>query len=267
MKAYEIYDEELKLTIGLLLYYSGEDSFIIELEEGLDEWTAPLMLTSFVRNKTYTIPRDVSRKWVMERVVPNSRQNINDILANHKLKNYDEFRLLELSQGRCSQDALCIKKLDKLPEYVLSRMKKNIRECVAGAGHCLLCFFADETVRRVDIEELEHVEGTEKILLNNDLYESCRVGAGGYYITFNDSIDIPSKVLYESGVLLPVKLSDFEDFARKIILDTTQVCEMLECSRQNLSYLVKKDYLKPLREEVKGNLFLKGDVIRNKQGR
>ena len=264
MKAYEIYDEELNLTIGLLLYYSGEDAFIIELEEDLDEWTAPLMFTSFIRNKTYTIPRDLSRKWVLERIIPNSRQNINAILANHKLRSYDEFRLLELSQGRCSQDALCIKKIDELPEFVLSRMKKNIRECVAGDSHCLLCFFEDGTVRRVNIEELEHVEGTEKIILNNDLYESCRIGAGGYYITFNDSIDISSAVLYRAGISLPVRLSDFEAFAKKNILDTTQVSEMLECSRQNLSYLVKKERLKPLREEVKGNLFLKGDVIRNK---
>ncbi len=86
MKAYEIDDEELKLTIGVLLYYGGEDSFIIELEDGLDEGTAPLMFASFVRNKTYTIPRDVSRKWVLERVIPNSRQNLSYLVKKDRLK-------------------------------------------------------------------------------------------------------------------------------------------------------------------------------------
>lgn len=264
MKAYEIFDEELKITLGVLLYYSGEDACIIELDEGPDEWTAPLMFTSFIRNKIYTIPRDISRRWIMERVIPNSRQNINYILANHKLRSYDEFRLLELAQGRCSQDSVCIRKIDELPGFVVERMRKNIRECLAGADHCLLCFFEDGTVRRVDIEKFKDVEGTDKIIKNNDLYESCRIGAGGYYITFNDSIDISSAVLYGSGTLLPVSLDDFTKFAAKNILDTTQACELLECSRQNLSYLVSRDRLNPIREEVKGNLYLKGDVIRNK---
>ena len=36
---------------------------------------------------------------------------------------------------------------------------------------------------------------------------------------------------------------------------------MLECSRQNLAYMLNKDILKPIKEDVKGNLYLKGDVL------
>lgn len=70
MKIYEIWDEELQLSIGDLLYYDKEKSVIIELREYLDEWTAPLLLTSFVKKQIFTIPREISFLWVKGREIP-----------------------------------------------------------------------------------------------------------------------------------------------------------------------------------------------------
>ena len=92
MRIFEIYDEELARSVGSLLYYEKEHSFIIELEEWLDEWTAPLLFTDFVKKKQYTIPRDISLLWVRERIIPSNRQNINSILTQHRLKEYDEMK-------------------------------------------------------------------------------------------------------------------------------------------------------------------------------
>ena len=75
MRIFEIFDEELHLSIGVLLYYDKAHTFIIELQESLDEWTAPLLLTRFIREKSYTIPRDISFLWVKERIIPSTRQN------------------------------------------------------------------------------------------------------------------------------------------------------------------------------------------------
>ena len=127
----------------------------------------------------------------------------------------------------------------------------------------VLCFFADESVRKVDLSKLVEVEGVEKIIANEVLFQSGKVGTGGYSVVFNDSIDIPAAVLYETGVKIPIKLSDFIAFIRKNVYDTTESCYMLECSRQNISYLVKQQQLSPVKEEVKGNLYLKGDIINN----
>ena len=264
MKIYEIIDEENSLSAGVLLYYEREGAFIIELREELDEWSAPLMLASFVKKGIYTIPRDISLAWVRERVVPSSRQNINDILANHGLKAYDEMRILEISRGKCSQDSMYIKKLEELPGYVSLRMQKNIVECFISDDESLICFFADDTVRRITIDELPDKDIAQKLKGNRQLYESCKVGTGGYSISFNDSIDIPSAALYISGTAVPVKLSDFTSFVQKNVLDTTQSCELLGCTRQNISYMVNKSLLNPLREEVKGNLYLKGDLLQNR---
>ena len=56
MKIYEIFDDENKISIGVLLYYEKQRSFIIELQDNLDEWSAPLLLTNFVKKGIYTIP-------------------------------------------------------------------------------------------------------------------------------------------------------------------------------------------------------------------
>lgn len=263
MKIFEIIDEENEISIGVLLYYEKEGTYIIELQNYLDEWTAPLLLANYVRKNIYTIPREISFLWVKERVIPSGRQNINAILARHKLKSYDEMKMLEISEGRCSQDRLSIKKIEKLPEYVIERTKKNITECVISGENLLLCFFADDIIKKVDMTHIANVEGIDKILKNKRLFQSGKVGTGGYSVTFNDSIDIPATVLYEAGEYIPLKRTDFIAFVQNNILDTSDSCNLLECSRQNIAYMVKQQQLVPIKEEVKGNLYLKGDILKN----
>lgn len=48
MKIFEIMDEENNDTIGTLIYYEKAKTFIIELEETLDEWSASLLFMPFV---------------------------------------------------------------------------------------------------------------------------------------------------------------------------------------------------------------------------
>jgi len=263
MKIYEIYDEENALSIGTLLYYEKEGTYIIELQEYLDEWTAPLLFTSFVKKKIYTIPRDISFLWVKERVIPSGRQNISAILNRHKLKAYDEMKFLEISQGRCSQDSLFIRKMNNLPEYVTERMQKNILDCVMLEGTAVLCFFSNNVVKKVNLSKIKHIEGVDKILKNQQLFQSGKVSTGGYAVTFNDSIDIPANVLYAHGEYIPLTRNDFIAFVQKNVFDTSESGLVLECSRQNIAYMVKQEQLTPIREDVKGNLYLKGDVLKD----
>ena len=117
-------------------------------------------------------------------------------------------------------------------------------------------------MKKIELNTMEDVEDLKKVINNERLYQSGKVGTGGYYITFNDSIDIQASVLYEAGELIPLKLSDFKVFMQKNMLDTTESCNLLECSRQNISYMVNQQKLTPVKEEVRGNLYLKGDVLR-----
>ncbi len=263
MKVYEIIDGDNDSSVGCIIYYERVHEFIIELQEWLDEWTAPLLFTAFVKKGIFTIPRDISELWVKERVIPSGRQNIGAILSNHKLKEYDEMRLLELSSAKCSQDSLYIKKIDKLPGYAIKRAEENITDCTALGDNTLLCFYTDGTVNKVDLSILEDIDGIDKVMRNKNLYDSCSVGTGGYSVSFNNSIDIPAAVLYERGKRIPLSRQDFELFVRKNVIDTSESCDLLECSRQNLSYMIKKEQISYVKEDSKGKLFLKGEVIRN----
>ena len=261
MKAYEIIDEENNLNIGTLFYYETIKAFIIELVDTLDEWTAPFLFSPLVKKGIYTIGREFSLMWVKERIIPSGRQNISSILSTHKLKEYDEMRFLELSHGRCSQDALFIKKIDVIPDYVKNRRKHNLIDCTTLDDKSLLCFFADDTIRKVPLGSLKTVEKIDKVMENKALFASCALGADGYYVTFNDSIDVPAWLLYEKGHKIPLTYGDFMSFAKNNIVDTSSGCDILECTRQNLAYMVKQKQLSPLREDVKGNLYLKKDII------
>ena len=263
MKVYNIINDENEEVIGTLLYYEKCHDFIVELKDNLDEWTAPLMFSGFVKKKIYTIPREYSFLWVKERVIPSGRQNIVQILKNHKMDSYDEMKLLELSGGRCSQDSLYIKKTDEIPDYILKR-RCNITECSICGDNSILCFFENGEVKKVDLNELKHINKVTNVIKNRNLFESCMVGTGGYFITFNDSIDISASVIYDAGATIPLTRDDFILFTKKNLLDTSECCEMLECSRQNVSYMVSQKMLTPVKNDVKGNLYLKGEVLANR---
>lgn len=89
------------------------------------------------------------------------------------------------------------------------------------------------------------------------------MGTGGYSITFDDAIDIPSLLLYEKGDTLPLSRNNFICFARNNLLDTSECCDLLECPRQNVSYMVRQEQLQPVKEDINGNLYLKGEVVKN----
>ena len=263
MKIFEIYDNENVLSIGVLLYYEKEKTFIIELQEYLDEWNAPLLFSSLVKRGIYSVPRNLSLTWVQGRIIPPGRQNISSILSTHKLKEYDEMKFLEISEGRCSQDNMYIRKLEVIPPFLEERMNHNLLDCTPIGNHNLLCFFRDNTVKKISLTEFTTYTGIDKVLANDLLFKSCRLGTDGFYITFNNSIDIPSWTLYEKGQLVPIEYEDFLSFINNNLVDTSASCALLECSRQNLAYMVGQDQLHPVKENVKGNLYLKKDVLGN----
>ncbi len=260
MKAYDIFDNDLKKSVGTLLYYEKSRAFIVELEDWLDEWTAPLMFTGFVKRGIYTVAREESELWVRSRIIPPGRQNIQSILATHKLKEYSEISFLEMSGGRCSQDAIEITPLGSLPEYVTDREKHNLKEAVL-CEKALLCFFNDGCMKKINIEKLAESDDSYRHLDNEIIQRSCAVGVGGYSLSFGGALDIPAGVLYEWSQSENITLSDFRAFVVNNILDTTETCRLASCSRQNLAYLVGQEQLHTIRANVKGNLYIKGDVL------
>lgn len=125
MKIYAIHDKEAHedLALGYLFYYEKANACIIELDDCLDEWEAPVLFQGLVKKGIYTVPEDIAMLWVRERVIPSGRQNIGSILKNAKLNEYDEMALLTLSKGECSQDSCYIEQIksEELPEKIRKR--------------------------------------------------------------------------------------------------------------------------------------------------
>lgn len=260
MKIYEIIDAEEKMSIGCLLCFEKEKSVIIELQENLDEWTAPLLFVNAVKKGRFTIGRDLSRTWIRGRIVPGDRQNISSILANSGMKMYDEISLLVKASGKCSQDSLYIKKINALPQYVCNRMQHNLVECVPCGNYSLLCFFADGMVKKISLMELKENAKIQKLMSNGEVYRSAHIAAGGYCVTFNDTIDIEAYEMYGLGTEIPLSLDDFMTFVKANVLDSSECCAIMECSRQNLTNYLSKKALVPIKQDVKGNLYTKGNI-------
>lgn len=269
MKNYAIYDEQLERSepIGYLFYYEKAREFIIELASDIDEWQAPLLFQGSVKRGSYTIPKEVALMWVQERVIPSGRQNIGEILRTHKLKEYSEISMLSLSKGRSSQDFCYLKEVNEedIPENIRQRWLGNVIECFPTETGDIVCLFQDNTARLVHLDKLisKYTELTH-VLNHRELLESVQVGVGGYSISFNESIEISASDLKETGDLLPLKASDFYSFVQKNVIDTTNACLMIECTRQNLSYLVKEKRVTPIIQGTKENLYTKGEIARVK---
>ena len=265
MKSYAIFDEDLErnTAIGYLFYYEKSRSFVIELCSNLDPWDAPLLFQKLVGEGQYTIPRDIALMWVKERIIPSGRQNIGSILKTHKLKEYSEIAMLTLAKGRSSQDSCYIKEVtaDEIPHSITARMKQNLWECFPTEDNHLVCMFQDDLIIKIDLNKLSmYYKDLAHVLKNRALLESAKVGPGGYSLVFDDSIELQALQLREFPITTPLGARDFYRFACWNIVDTTKACDMLECSRQNLAYLVKEEKLKPVFEGAKGNLYLKGEV-------
>ena len=265
MKSYGIYDEELnrETPIGYLFYYEKAERFIIELCKDLDEWSAPLLFQGLVKKKMYTIPHTIAQMWVEERIIPSGRQNIGSILKNHKLQTYNEMALLNLSKGRCAQDRCYITEVasSDIPEEIKERSKANVLECFPTGDGQLICMFGDNSVRKVDLVALkEQYKNLIHVLRNRRLLDHVKVGVGGYSVVFDDSVEVTVEDLKRAGKELPLSAEDFYGFVQRNVVDATQVCNMMQCSRQNLSYLVKEEKIAPIIAGTTTNLYTRGAV-------
>lgn len=265
MKSYAIYDEELDraMPIGYLFYYEKAEKFIIELCRDVDEWSSPLLFQGLVRQGRYTIPHAISRMWVEERIIPCGRQNIGSIMKNHKLRDYSEIAFLNLSKGRCAQDGCYIAEVayDDIPEEIKERSRGNVSECFPTGDDQIVCMFRDNTVSKVDLKQLKNgYKELVHVLQNRRLLDSVKVGVGGYSIIFNDSIEVEADALKRAGVVLPLSADDFYGFVQRNVVDATKVCDMMQCSRQNLAYLVNEEKIAPIITGTKANLYTRGAV-------
>lgn len=266
MKIFAIRNEENKEISAYLLYYEKEKSFYIELPDNADPWETPLILSSFAKKDITTVNSYWSKIWVQQRIVPSDRQNLGQVLKENNLSEYDEFELLMLSDGRCAQDNFYLELIPEndLPDSILKRFEKKIEDIVPLQNYGLLVFFRNGVIKKCDVKKFFNKNKSLKtfLTLHKDMFQYVRIQPGGYGIYWEENMSISDTELYDKGTKIPLSSSDFKDFVEHRVINAAEAAELLDCSRQNINDLVKRDKLHPVKATDKSTLFLKSEVMK-----
>lgn len=245
MKIFAIRNEEdeNRKDLGYLIYYEKPRRFYIELPDDADPWETPLILSSCLKRGEKTIGAYWSKVWVQQRIIPSDRQNLGRILKDNGLDSYDEFKLLTMTDGRCSQDYYYITAVSEknLPDFIKKRSKKKIKNVFPLEKNTLLISFQDDSVKKYSLQDLV---GTDRrfapVLNNGDIFRSVKVETGGYGICWGENLCISREKLYTVGKKIPLTWSEIQSFVSNSTLDSAQAAAELECSKQNIDDLVKR---------------------------
>lgn len=116
MRVFEIYNATKRKHKPLAVLYcedrraSNEMRIVIDPEANTAD--LPFMLALFAQRGEYELSDAWARKWVEERIPPQGRQNLGEILRANGLEEYDELALLAAAKGRSAQDDCLIREVD-----------------------------------------------------------------------------------------------------------------------------------------------------------
>ena len=94
------------------------------------------------------------------------------------------------------------------------------------------------------------------------MFQLVRILPGGYGIYWEETMSISDAELYDTGITIPLSSSDFKNFVEHRVINAAEAAELLDCSRQNINDLVKRNKLHPVKATDKNTLFLKSEVIK-----
>ena len=265
MKIFAIKNDDTNIkAVCFLVYYEVAKKFFVEISDGADEWSVPMYFAPYAKKNVHTVNARHSLEWVRQRIVPTDRQNIAGILSDNGMKSYDEFSLLLLGNGRCSQDDYYIEEIayGDLPEDIIERTKKRIDDVIPLSDRKALIFFKDGSAR---ICELKSIIAGQKNLSNYltqyaERFFDVKIQVGGTGIYWNDNMVISDAELWQCSKKIPLTKEDFSAFIRDRIVNSAEAAQMLNCSRQNIDDLIKRGKLVPIKETKKDRLFYKSDI-------
>ena len=267
MKAFSIRDASLdkEKNLAYLLYYEREKLFFIEIEKGIDEWEAPLILSSFVKRGKYSVGSHWSEVWVEQRIVPRDRQNLGMILKENHLSEYDPFRLLVIADGRCAQDDCFIVPLreSEYPDTLKKRLTETIDD-LFWLDDVLYVVFRDESVRVLRDEDvlgfIEEDALKRRVKAYGRATMQLRSLPGGHEAEMEYDIRIGAAELRKCGKTSALRGEALQLYLQRNVVDTEEAAACLGCTRQNVQDLVARGRLAPLKRLKKGFLFLKKDL-------
>lgn len=258
----DAYDPEASI-LAVLCCYGPERTYYIDMPENTDPWTVPFILSSFAARGQWTVDPYWSQRWVESRIVPQSRQNLGEVLRANRLQEYDTLRLLQLTEGRNSQDSCHLEPIgpSEAPAWFLERESKRVIEAVPLEGNRLLVAFRTGETRLCAIEAFaQEVQGVARILSDASLFARCEIEPGGRGVRWGSSIRIGDERLRELGQPTGLTWDDFTQIAPALLVNANEASGMLGCTRQNLHALAKRGSIAPVKSSEKSTLYLRADI-------
>ena len=192
------------------------------------------------------------------------RQNLGEVLRENGLSDYDELRLLELTEGRCSQDAcyLVPRALGELPTWYAERTSQRLRDVFALSDFRLMALFRSGEVVWLSARELLADRRVfARILQDEEVFRRAALQAGGHGVRWGEQLALSSEELLRAGHPLPLSAEDVALVARQALCGTAEVMQVLGCTRQNVSDLVRRGRLSSYKVDGRMQLFLRSDVL------
>ena len=188
-----------------------------------------------------------------ERTPDERRQNLDMMLEEYGMGEYDPFVLLQYTQGRCPQDGFFLKKISekKISEEVRQRREKRMLTATASPDGKVLITQAGGGV--IVVEKSLFCEYTA----NPD---SMKLSLLGDSLFFSDGGAIDYLTLDEMGASVAIDGEVFRIFAEREVISTSEVMKILGCTRQNVDDLVKRGRLRALSIPSNTKLFYRRDV-------
>ena len=267
MKLFAIRDEKNRPgdDLGYLLYYPKRKKFFIELADHAVAEDLPILLASFCRKGIRTIGSDWSRRFVAARIIPYERQNIEEILSENDLPDYDEYQILTMTGGSCCQDDILLFPMEEshLSMEMTARLRKKLLEVTPIAhSRTVIAVFRNGIVKRADLSVWERKREFTEIFQKDSLFADMSVEVGGNGILWGKEPGISAEELYSIGQTLAISADEMDQVAFGRMMDTAQACSILNCSRQYLDQLVKKGKLRAHRTAAGRMLFRRYDIDR-----
>ena len=267
MVIFEIRDDSIKMNhlLGYLFYFERSKRFYAELMPDLTEWDAPFIFSAFVKKGLFSIDASWSERFVNQRIVPTDRQNLGTILRDNKLNEYNIYKLLLLSEGRCAQDEIYLNKIheDDLRDEIKDRLKRKVRDLLPVSDFSIYISFQDGHQTYLNCDDFLSGNRTfTRVISDKEVFMKAKVSPGGNGIEWGDNLSIPAESLYKQKECQGIPFELIDSFIAKRLVDTTEAVELLNCSRQYINQLVKDGKLIPNRVLSNNNLFLRSDLER-----
>lgn len=240
MRVFKIKQKDV--CYGYLFLAKGMNNAYIELIEGNLDY--PVFFNIFVGKGEYTINSDLTKKWILERVIPYERQNIAAILKENNLKGYNEYEMFVLAKGKSSMDDTSIEEISSkdIDKQIIDRHAHLIQDFIF-CGTSLIVFFKNGKTKQFNLTQ----EYNNAPFLSEFRDE----------IVFSLNERLSYLDLYKNGIDIKLSYDALKEYLANNLLEANDVAELKGVTKQNISLQKKSGKITPIKDKY----FLKNDVL------